>query len=128
MLPPIPMMFVLPLLVFSLSAHSTTDSLTDDVCTEKMDETPQKSAEESPLLFSVDTTEQDTCTIKSTTPNSGPKPAKLMEINIPLRNPTQPTLVNGKTAEKRDNTDLSGPSDVEASQKRNKPSRRKKRK
>ncbi|XP_044165301.1 uncharacterized protein LOC122949247 [Acropora millepora] len=113
----------------SLTTCLNTDSSTDDVCTKKMDETPRETAEESPLLFSVDNTKQDICTTNSTTtPNSGCKPAKLMEINIPLRNPTQPILVTGKTAEKRDNPDLSGPSDVEASPKRNKPSRRKKRK
>ena len=112
----------------SLPTRSPTVSLTKDVCTEEMDATPEKSVEESPDLFSFDDTEQDSCTIKPTTPNSGRRPAKLMEINIPLRNPTQPALVTGKIAEKRDNTDLSGPSDVEASPKRNKSSRRKKRK
>ena len=104
----------------SLSTLLHTDSSTDDVSTEKMAATPQETVEESPNLFSVDNTEHD-CPTNSTTPNSGRKPAKLMEINIPLRNPTQPTLVTGKTAEKRDNAELSGPSDVEASLKRNIP-------
>ena len=113
----------------SLTTRLNTDSLTDDVCTDKMDQTPQETAEESPVLSSFDNTKQDTRTTNSTrTLNSGRKPAKLMEINIPLRNPTQPTLVTGKTAEKRDNHDLSGPSDVEASPKRSKLSCRKKRK
>ena len=88
--------------------------------------TPQETVE-SPNLFSFDDTEHD-CPTNSTTPNSGRKPAKLMKINIPLRNPTPPTLITGKTAEKRDNAELSGPSDVEASLKRNIPTRRKKRK
>ena len=113
----------------SLPTRFDTDSPTEDVSPDKMDETPQATVEESPLLFSVDETGQDVCdNTATTTPNSGRRPAKLMEVIIPLRNPTQPTLVTGKSAEKRDNPDLSGPSDVEASPKRNKPSRRKKRK
>ena len=75
----------------SLTTRLNTDSLTDDVCTNKIDKTPQETAE-SPVLFFVDNTEQDTCTTNSTTtPNSGRKPAKLMDVNIPPRNPTQPT-------------------------------------
>ena len=89
-----------------LCTRLNTDSSTAGVSTEKMDETPQATVEESPLLSSVDTTEQNPRITDSTTPNSGHKPAKLMEINIPLQNPTHPTLVTGKTAEKRDNTDL----------------------
>ena len=76
----------------SLTTRLNTDSSTDDVCTNKIDETPQETAEESPVLSSFDNTEQDTCTTTSTTtPNSGRKPAKLMDSNIPPRNPTQPT-------------------------------------
>jgi len=70
-----------------------------------MDENPQEIAADSPNLFLLDTRTTD-----SKPPNPGRKPAKLMEINIPLCNPTQPTLVTGKTAERRDNADLSGPS------------------
>ena len=40
----------------SLTTPLNTDSLTDDVCTNKIDDTPQETAD-SPVLFSVDNTE-----------------------------------------------------------------------
>lgn len=111
---------------FSLDEINTDDSPTSDV-SKDMDVNPPD-VDVSSLLFSVDATGQDSIkdseTAKSTTANSGRKPAKIMEVNIPLRNPTQPTLVSGKKPEKKqDNTDLS---DMENSPKKNKTGARKK--
>ncbi|XP_044170611.1 uncharacterized protein LOC122954627 [Acropora millepora] len=100
-------------------------SLTDNVLTDSVD--PQ-SVEASPILFSVDATNNGTVQSQPTTRSSGRKPAKILDVTIPLRTPTHPTLVTGKTAEKRDNTELSGQSDLETSpKKKNKSGRRKKR-
>ncbi|KAK2547534.1 hypothetical protein P5673_032450 [Acropora cervicornis] len=80
-----------------LSTQLNTNSSNDDIFKEKVDKNPQETAADSPNLFLLDTRTTD-----SKTPNPGRKPAKLMEINIPLRNPTKPTLVAGKTAKKRE--------------------------
>ena len=102
------------------------DSSTNNVLTDPVDPQP---VENSPNLFSVDATNNGTVQPQPTTKSSGRKPAKILDVTIPLRTPTHPTLVTGKTAEKRDNTELSGPSDLETSPKKNKSgSRRKKRK
>ena len=108
---------------------NTDDSPTNNVLRDMGVDPPE--VDDSPLLFSVDETGQDSTSdshaTKSTTTNSGHKPAKLMEVTIPLRNPTQPTLVSGRKPEnKRDNTELS---DLETSPKKNKTgSHKKKRK
>ena len=109
----------------SLDEMNDDDSPTND---DLNDVANPPEVEDSPSLFSVDTTEQDSISnsqaVKSTMPHSGCKPAKIMEMNIPLRNPTQPTLVSGKKTEKKgDNT---GMSDQETSPKKNRPGPRKK--
>ena len=101
-------------------------SLTDNVLTDSADPQP---VDDSPDLFSFDLTDNETVQPPPTTRSSGRTPAKVLEITIPLRKPTQPTLVTGKSAEKRDNAELSGPSDTENSPKKNRSNwRRKKRK
>ena len=103
-------------------------SLTENVLTDSADPQP---VDDSPDLFSFDITDNETVQPPptTTTRSSGRKPAKILEVTIPLRTPTQPTLVTGKTAEKRDNAELSGPSDTEISPKKNRSNaRRKKRK
>ena len=62
--------------------------------------------DDSPDLFSFDLTDNETVKPPPTTRSSGRTPAKVLEITIPLRKPTQPTLVTGKSAEKRDNAEL----------------------
>ena len=101
-------------------------SPTNNVFTDSVDPQP---VEDSPSLFSVDATNNGTVHLHSTTTrSSGRKPAKILEVSIPLRTPTHPSLVTGKIAEKRDNTEISGQSDPETSPKKNKSgSRRKKR-
>ena len=102
------------------------DSSTNNVLTDLVDPQP---VEDLPNLFSVDETNDGTVHLQPTTRSFGRKPAKILEVTIPLRTPTQPTLVTGKTAEKRDNAELFGPSDTETSPKKNRSnSRRKKRK
>ena len=103
----------------SLDEMNDDDSPTNDVLNDVVVNPPE--VEDSPSLFSVDTTGQNLISnsqaVKSTTTHSGRKPTKIMEVNIPLRNPTQPTLVSGKkTEKKRDNT---GMSDQETSPKKN---------
>ena len=101
-------------------------SPTNNVFTDSVDPQP---VDDSPNLFSVDATDNGTVQSQPTTRSSGRKPAKILDVTIPLRTPTHPTLVTGKTAEKRDNTELSGQSDLETSPKKNKSgSRRRKRK
>ena len=107
------------------------DSLTQDVSNDGVAD-PQP-VDVSPNLFSVDETNDATATVtvnpQQSTRSSGRRPAKVLEVTIPLRTPTHPTLVTGKSAEKRDNAELSAPSDTEVSPKKNKSgSRRKKRK
>ena len=117
------MMFLLPILASFLT---NDDSPTNNVLTDPVDPQP---VEDSPNLFSVDETYDGTVHLQPTTRSSGRKPSKIFEVTIPLRTPTQPTLVTGKTAEKRDNAELSGPSDTETSPKKNRSnSRRKKHK
>ena len=102
------------------------DSSTNNVLTDPVDPQP---VEDSPNLFSVDETNDGTVHLQPTTRSSGRKPAKILEVTIPLRTPTHPTLVTGKTAEKGDNTELCGQSHLESSPKKNKSgSRCKKRK
>ena len=86
------------------------DSPTNNVLTDPVDPQP---VEDSPNLFSVDEMNDGTVHLQPPTRSPGRKPAK-----IPLRTPTQPTLVTGKTAEKRDNAELSGPSDTETSRRK----------
>ncbi|KAK2546823.1 Zinc finger CCHC domain-containing protein 3 [Acropora cervicornis] len=99
------------------------DSPTNNVLTDSVDPQP---VEDSPNLFSVDETNDETAHLQPTTRSSGRKPAKILEVTIPLRTPTHPTLVTGKTAEKRDNAELSGPSDTEISPKKNRSNSRRK--
>ena len=102
------------------------DSLTNNVLTDPVEPQP---VEDSPNLFSVDKMNDGTVHLQPTTRSSERKPAKILDVTIPLRTPTHSTLVTGKTAEKRDNTELSGQSHLESSPKKNKSgSRRKKRK
>ena len=101
-------------------------SPTNNVFTDSVDPQP---VEDSPNLFSFDATNNGTVQSQPTTRSSGRKTAKILDVTIPLRTPTHPTLVTGKTAEKRENTELSGQSDLETSPKKDKSgSRRKKRK
>ena len=72
------------------------------------------------LLLSPITTRQDETVTTQPTRSSGQKPAKVLEVTIPLRTQTYPTLVTGKTAEKCDNAELSGQSDLETSPKKSK--------
>lgn len=110
-----------------LSTSTTDDSPTQDVLTQDMVD-PQP-VEVSPELFSVDMTRQDATVTTQPTRSSGQKLAKVLEVTIPLRTQTYPTLVNGKTAEKCDNAELSGQSDLETLPKKSKSgSQRKKRK
>ena len=106
---------------------STTDdsSPTKDVSTD--DTANPQPVEDSPSLCSVDATGQNATVItQPTTRSSGRKPAKILEVTIPLRTPMHPTLVTGKTAKKRDNAELSGQSDLETSPKKNKSASRRK--
>ena len=106
---------------------STTDdsSPTKDVSTD--DAANPQLVEDSPSLFSVDATGQNATVItQPTTRSYGRKPAKILEVTIPLRTPMHPTLVTGKTSEKRDNAELSGQSDLETSPKKNKSASRRK--
>ena len=100
-------------------------SSTENVLTVSVNPQP---VDDSPNLFSFDSTDHETVQPPPTTRSSGRKPGKILEVSIPLRTPTHPTLVTGKIAEKRDNTELSGQSDLETSpKKKNKSGRRKKR-
>ena len=65
-------------------------------------------------------TRQDETVTTQPTRSSGQKPGNVFEVTIPLRTRTHPTLVNGKTAEKCDDVELSGQSDLETSSKKSK--------